>query len=226
MRLHSEKIRPPRALWVPYELGRPLGIPGDAAFQTRVLQATLQLLEAPSGPLLEDYLEEAPAVESEDDGSSCPINFARPQTSLTGSAAIAASLHEEIARLQPWYDRRLSELDRTLFGSSTLPIETIADLVAAMFDDALPASPVADLSLGETLRLAVEDLKVFYTEAMMAQPGTSPNDALVRWFWDDTAAGRILVDVKKRCLESNDEELQLLGSVFLVPRSHVDRQAG
>ena len=41
VRLHSEKIRPPRALWVPFELGRPLGAPNDPAFQTRVLRALL-----------------------------------------------------------------------------------------------------------------------------------------------------------------------------------------
>ena len=41
VRLHSEKIRPPRALWVPFELGRPLGVPNDAAFQTRVLRALI-----------------------------------------------------------------------------------------------------------------------------------------------------------------------------------------
>ena len=52
IRLHSEKIRPPRALWVPFELGRPLGPPNDEAFQHRVLKAALDLLAAPSGPVL------------------------------------------------------------------------------------------------------------------------------------------------------------------------------
>ena len=54
IRLHSEKIRPPRALWVPFELGRPLGVPNDPAFQTRVLQAVLDLVRAESGPVLVD----------------------------------------------------------------------------------------------------------------------------------------------------------------------------
>ena len=38
VRLHTEKIKPPRALWVPYELGRPLGQPNDPEFQKRVLR--------------------------------------------------------------------------------------------------------------------------------------------------------------------------------------------
>jgi len=56
IRLHSEKMRPPRALWVPYELGRPMGVPNDAAFQTRVLRAALSLLARTDGPLIVDHL--------------------------------------------------------------------------------------------------------------------------------------------------------------------------
>ena len=36
VREHTEVARPPRALWVTFELGRPLGIPDDAGFQRRV----------------------------------------------------------------------------------------------------------------------------------------------------------------------------------------------
>jgi len=32
VREHAEAIRAPRALWVPFELGRPLGAPNEAAF--------------------------------------------------------------------------------------------------------------------------------------------------------------------------------------------------
>ena len=44
VREHTEIVRPPRALWVTFELGRPLGKPDDAAFQTRVLRAQLDML--------------------------------------------------------------------------------------------------------------------------------------------------------------------------------------
>jgi hypothetical protein len=60
IREHTEAIKPPRALWVPFDLGRPFAVPHDAAFQRRVLLAVLQLLEAPSGPVLADYPEPAP----------------------------------------------------------------------------------------------------------------------------------------------------------------------
>lgn len=60
IREHTEIIRPPRALWVPFELGRPLGSVKDSAFQTRVLKRALNLLELSSGPVLEDFPDEAP----------------------------------------------------------------------------------------------------------------------------------------------------------------------
>ena len=60
IREHTEIIRPPRALWVPFELGRPLGAPENPELQHRVLLAALELLDAPEGPLLVDFPEEAP----------------------------------------------------------------------------------------------------------------------------------------------------------------------
>ena len=44
VREHTEKVRPPRALWVTFELGRPLGRPDDPPFQQRVVRAALDLL--------------------------------------------------------------------------------------------------------------------------------------------------------------------------------------
>ena len=42
IREHTEAMKPPRALWVPFVLGRPFGVPNDAAFQRRVVLAALR----------------------------------------------------------------------------------------------------------------------------------------------------------------------------------------
>ena len=55
IREHTASIRPPRALWVPFMLGRPLGDPGEAEGQRSVLNAVLSLLERAEGPVLEDH---------------------------------------------------------------------------------------------------------------------------------------------------------------------------
>lgn len=49
VRENTENMQPPRALWVPFPLGRPLGKPGDAAFQHRVIAAGLALLHREKG---------------------------------------------------------------------------------------------------------------------------------------------------------------------------------
>ena len=51
IRPQAENTRPPRALWVPFELGRPIGPPGDAAFQKRVILAALGMLVEGGGPV-------------------------------------------------------------------------------------------------------------------------------------------------------------------------------
>ena len=50
VREHTEKVKPPRALWVPYPYGRPLGKPGNAALQHQVIRAALDLYAAADGP--------------------------------------------------------------------------------------------------------------------------------------------------------------------------------
>ena len=51
-----EKVRPPRALIVPFAHGYPLDVPNDAARQRAVLTRALALAgRAGGGPLIEDY---------------------------------------------------------------------------------------------------------------------------------------------------------------------------
>jgi len=51
----TRRIRPPRALAVPYPLGFPLGEPNKPALQTAVLRALLALLERSDVPVIEPF---------------------------------------------------------------------------------------------------------------------------------------------------------------------------
>ena len=53
----AERVRPPRALFVPFPHGYPLDRPGDPERQHAVLEAALQLLEQADAapPLLVDF---------------------------------------------------------------------------------------------------------------------------------------------------------------------------
>lgn len=52
----TEKVNPPRSLWVPFPMGHPLGRPREPALQHRVIGAVLALLESPAAlPLRADW---------------------------------------------------------------------------------------------------------------------------------------------------------------------------
>jgi D-proline reductase (dithiol) PrdB len=71
IRSFAERMKPPRALYCEFPLGRPLGRPGDPDLQTRVLRSALTLLGRPSGPVLETFPEVI--TDRVDDALACPV---------------------------------------------------------------------------------------------------------------------------------------------------------
>jgi len=235
VRLHSEKMEPPRALWVPFELGRPLGAPGDPAFQTRVLRAVLGLLTRSDGPvILEDYDEEAPAdlVEDAGDGWVCPISLRPPPVDLEAGGGFRAAMQEEVQRLTPWYDMALREHGRTTVGLLGLDMPAAVDFVCAFLDGELPDNPRDDLSLSESLKFAVDDLKAFYREAALAQLGANTGEAMNDWFYGETATGRALYALKPIAValatRLDDGFMATFGRALLIPHTqrHREQQGG
>lgn len=56
LRESAERVRPPRALLVPFPFGYPLEAPADPERQRAVLEALLDVLERPGPPpVLEEY---------------------------------------------------------------------------------------------------------------------------------------------------------------------------
>jgi D-proline reductase (dithiol) PrdB len=51
----TEKTRPPRALFVPFPLGYPLGEPNNPDLQIRIMQAAFALLDRTDVPILETF---------------------------------------------------------------------------------------------------------------------------------------------------------------------------
>ena len=216
VRDNTERMRPPRFLWVPFELGRPFGAPNDPAFQTRVLRSVLALLDRPDGPvILEDFPEDAPAAaEEEMAGWTCPVTLPKP-THSEAPARLAAVL-AEIERLAPWYALARERRGRSTFGLCGLEIDGVAAFLHG-FLDGLPDNPKPEISLGESLRLACEDLRSWYLEAATAQPG-GVSRALADWFWGETAAGALLLALHPVCGASPDKGVRHVAATQLVPR--------
>ena len=205
-------INPPRALWVSFMLGRPFGVPNDAAFQARVLTAALRLLEAPSGPVLADYPEDAPASDDEAQGVACPVSFAQ-----AADSSPEAALVREVDELQPWHDRARERRGHSMVGLSKLSPVAAAQALAQFLRDQTITS-IDGLNTGETVKLVCEDLRTYYYEAAAARPGTPNADAIQNWFWRDTACGQAFLALYKICVASSDASLQKLQATSLVPR--------
>jgi hypothetical protein len=214
VREHTQAIRPPRALWVPFMFGRPFGAPGDAALQRRVLLAALRLLEAPAGPVLEDYPGDAPAAAAEEaQGIACPVSFAG--TEAEGPGAVLLREVEEIA---PWYDLARERRGRTTVGLTGVPPAEAARVVAAWLDGGV-GGRLRNLGAAETLKLVCEDLRAYYFEAAAARPGGAHWQEIQRWFWRDTAAGQAFHALQQVCLASGDEAVRQFGARALVPNA-------
>jgi hypothetical protein len=202
VREHTEKIKPPRALFVPFPFGHALGRPNDPALQHRVLGAALDLLIAPAGPVLVDFPEDA----ERGDETPGPVQASgvTPAASVPEDPVAEA---RDVVRAHPaWLAARAG---RTTFGLSGIPAERFPEVVdflqrfAGSGEGDLGGRP-AGVSLPAFIRWAADDVKSLYWEhRLLAQPGASGAD-VARWFWGQTAAGQVLRRVRDRLDASGD----------------------
>ena len=222
VREHSERIRPPRTLWTSFELGRPLGAPGDAPFQRRVLLAALGLLEEVAGPVLADFPEDAPSAGANgaagEEAWACPVRFSKPEAS--DPADLGAQVAQEVRRLAPWYERsRERRGGRTTVGLSGLAPDGIVEFLAGYAERGEETSPRDGVAFSRILKHALDDLLAWYQEAATAQPGPTPSgSALAAWFWSETQASRLFLAVRERGAASEDPAIRLVAERLLVPR--------
>lgn len=224
IRKHVERMRPPRALAVPFELGRPMGAPNEPAFQRRVLEALFDLFKAPKGPVLVDFPDAAPGPAPDMEGWVCPVNLAAPPAVDSEHDRLRAALEDEIERLRPWYVRSARTRGRSTFGISGLPIESIPALIMAFAGDLALKSPQEGMPMPVVVKRATDDLKAFYYEAATAKPGHISDVGLADWLWGETAAGRAMLSLRKACLASEDPVIKNLGQLQLLPNHQRDKR--
>jgi fermentation-respiration switch protein FrsA (DUF1100 family) len=215
VRPQTEKTKPPRALWVPFELGRPFGPPSDAAFQKRVILAALRLLERERGPVvIEDFPEEDPR-ERPDAAWRPP--FAKPNLDGASATRLAAALEDESARVETLYRRAAEERGRTIVGLSGLSIGEAGRYMVSWLRGETPESPSAEMSAPLALRFAVDDLKAAYIEVALSGSAKPSSKQLGDWLWNGTAAGAAIFALRGMYLTSEDERLKAIAGLFLVP---------
>ena len=205
-------MQPPRALWVPFPLGRPLGKPGDAPFQQGVIQAALDLLHRHVGPVLEDYPHDAPTIDDETP-AACPVSFA---TENSGPASWKTRLTREIGELASWYELgRRRRSGRSLVGiADASPQQNIQLLGEQLDNETLPTDFV-------WLKRAIEDIKAYYFEAMTAQPGEYDSETIQKQFWRETQFGAAVLSLYRQLQHSDDDRQKMIARI-LAPREAIE----
>lgn len=217
MREHTEALAPPRALWVPFILGRPFGVPNDAGFQRGVLLAALKLLERENGPVLDDYPLDVPAgvLTAPPEGLACPVSF--PVMNAQGT--LAEKLADEVSQLLAWHSVAVAHRGRTTLGVTGLSPQQIADYLTAWLGGSAAPRYRTDISEGDALKQACDEFKAFYYEAKSVQPGQHTSRSIQDWFWLETAAGQALLQIKNIAANSADPSVKAVSGMSLIPRA-------
>ena len=199
VREHVEKVKPPRALYVPYPFGFALGKPNEPQLQHRIIAAALELIEKPQGPVLSDFQDDE-LVDNLPQSSGVTRSNARETTDAA----------DEIAGLRSFYERWVDENDgRTAVGLSGVPQRRWRGLVRfleayARGEAADMKERPADVAVPQFIRYCVDDLKAFYYEARMVQKPSMREPDLHTWFWGETVIGQLIPAVGAHMQDSGD----------------------
>ncbi len=205
VREHAERVRPPRALWVPFYFGYTMGKPDDPKFQHQVLAAALATLDAESGPVLADYPEDA--------GPIGMPQASEVTASTNGDTAKPLDAADEITALRGYYERWQQQRGRTAVGITGIPQRRFRGIIRfleayAERDDADMDERPADVSVPQFVRYCADDLKAFCYEARMAQRPNDTEADIHTWFWGETAVGALIDSITHRLNATGDAKLQ------------------
>ncbi len=196
MRPVAERIKAPRVLYCEFPLGRPLGVPGDAEFQRKVLRAAFDLLNAPSGPQLVDYPR---VVEADETPLACvlPPRF---------DPDVAASA-DEAQGLRAAYDRAVARRGTTEVGRS-VDADGVPGALAQL-ERVIAGEHWKEVYGPRLDTLAVaHDLRAYYQEAALELAGGPPPGArqAEAWFFEKTEAGKTLTAARDALKEQGAPE--------------------
>jgi hypothetical protein len=241
VRRFTELVRPPRALWVPFPFGRPLGAPNNARVQRLVLLSVLGLLKRSNGPVLEDLVlpQEFDHLDAryQASGSKCgptSCDFGAILGSGGGERLGQKAydcrfepIREEIGRLTALHTQYRERYRRTQVSASRLGSEAMIDAAEAVHRFVcveMPESKCCGIAERRFIRSAIDDLKAFYVESRIAEDdGTIENAASINdWLWLDTHMSSLLVAARDRLIEVTDtsEDPNWILARGIVPRGY------
>jgi hypothetical protein len=199
IREHTEKVKPPRALWVPFPFGLPVGHPENATEQRSVLDAVLALIDEPDVPVLHDFDGELAPGET---GTSI-------QAAAVEAAPVELDLADEVTTMRRYWEQWIDRSGRTAVGVSNIPpvkFRGVVRFLEAFVKGEHRALPEqGETALPLFIRYCADDLRVLYLEArLVMRPDESQSDTQ-RWFWGETTLGSFLRTLRDVMNDSDDD---------------------
>lgn len=218
VREHMATIGPPRALWLDFPMGRPLGRPNDPALQAKIIRAAFKLFDEPSGPVLEDYPDVIP-VRYGRVGYALPSELVLTTEDIGDVGSLLVEVQAEIEALRLAYGSAVTARGRTTVGASGFAVADLAAFIATFVTGEKPNSPRKGVPPIPLLKLVIEDLYAYYTETWTHRDGVDNFELLGKWFWEDSKAGQLLLWLEAVSLESEDKVLrQIVDMALMTPR--------
>jgi hypothetical protein len=186
---------PPRGLWCDFPLGRPLGRPGDAEFQHRVLAHAFALLQSPE-PIVDLF------PEAVDDGAdeilACPL-----------PPAANGDLHPAVAEargLRPAYDRAVARYGNRAGTGRAVDADHVPAAIEALARVA-DGAPWKQAGIPGIPARVTQDIRGFYeTAAVGLADHAPPAWAGTRWFFEQTEAGRVVLAARAAMREAGEKQ--------------------
>ena len=179
----AERIKPPRALYCEFPLGRPLGRPADAEFQHDVLEQAFALLEADSGPVLKDH---PVVIEAEEVALTCAIP---PRFDPDLPAAV-----DEANGMRKAYDRARERRGVSSVGR-VIDADAVPGALQLLHEIAEGADWKAADIPGKNTTALCHDIRTYYEEAALELvEGPAPDGrAAEAWYFEQTDAGKTVL---------------------------------
>ena len=121
VREQMEAIKPARALFLDFPMGRGMGKPNDPNFQKKVIRAAFDLLNEPNGPVIEDFPEIIPVRDGRM-GYALPPDLVLNISDIGDLNQLLDEIRVEMEALRPDYEAAMKSRGRTTVGASELNV--------------------------------------------------------------------------------------------------------
>ena len=186
---------PPRGLFCDFPLGRPLGVPNDAAFQRRVIERAFDLLQRPEHTL-EDY--DVVIEDDETQALACPLP---PRTDPNAHPAV-----DEAKGLRPAYERAVAKHGNRTGAVRLLDADAVPAAIEA-FVRVAEGKPWKEAGIPGIPARVSQDIRGYYEMAALEIAAHTPAAwAGYRWFRDQTKTGEVIRKARDAMRESGAKE--------------------